>query len=87
MKQLPFILKSLHFQCLKLILSGQVFNVLLTNAHSITFNQICFLHSFRRHKLTLLSYCSVFKVRQYRKKRTTFDCNGMFAERLCVIDL
>ena len=37
MKQLT----PLHFQCFKLIiLSGQVFHALLTNEHSLTYNQI-----------------------------------------------
>ena len=35
MKQLTLISISLHFQCFKLISSGHVFHVLLTNAHSL----------------------------------------------------
>ena len=39
MKELTPISNSLHFQCFKLILSGQVFHVLLINAHSFIYNQ------------------------------------------------
>ena len=43
MKQLIPISKSLHFQCFKLILNGQVVHLLLTNENSLTYNQIdCF---------------------------------------------
>ena len=43
MKQLTPISISLHFQCFKLIWGGHVFHVLLTNAHSLLYNQIdCF---------------------------------------------
>ena len=40
MKELTPIFNSLQFQCFKLILSGQVFHVLLINAHSLIYNQI-----------------------------------------------
>ena len=36
MKQLTPISKSLHFQCVKFLLNGQMFYVLLTNEHSLT---------------------------------------------------
>ena len=43
MKQLILFSNSLHFQCLKLILSGQVFH----DAHSLIYNQIdCFAFFF-----------------------------------------
>ena len=54
MKQLTPILNILHFQCFKLIRSGQVFHVLFTNAYSLIRNQIvCFAFLFRQ-TLTLL---------------------------------
>ena len=37
--QLTPLSKSLHFQRFNLILSGQVFHVLLTNKHSLKYNQ------------------------------------------------
>ena len=40
MKQLTTISKSKHFKCFKLIWSGQVLYVLLTNAYSLIYNQI-----------------------------------------------
>ena len=40
MKELTPISKNLHFRCFKLILSGQIFHVLLINAHSLIYNQI-----------------------------------------------
>ena len=54
MKQLTPILNILHFQCFKLIRSGQVFHVLFTNAYPLICNQIvCFVFFFRQ-TLTLL---------------------------------
>ena len=61
MKQLTPLSKSLHFQCFNLILSGQVFHVL----RMCSCVKLIALHSFLRHKLKLLSKCSVFKARQY----------------------
>ena len=39
MKQLTPITKGLHFQCVKFLLIGKAFQVLLTNEHSFTFTQ------------------------------------------------
>ena len=50
MKELTPIANSLHFQCFKLVLSGQVFHVLLINVHSLIYNQIdCFAFFFETH--------------------------------------
>ena len=46
MKQLTPILNILHFQCFKLIRSGQVFHVLFTNAYSLICIKLFALHSF-----------------------------------------
>ena len=54
MKQLTPILNILHFQCFKLIRSGQVFHVLFTNAYSLICNQIVCYAFFFRQTLTLL---------------------------------
>ena len=54
MKQLTPILNILHFQCFKLIRSGQVFHVLFTNAYFLICNQIVCFAFFFRQTLTLL---------------------------------
>ena len=47
MKRLTPISKSLHFQCVKFILIGQMFYVLITNEHSLTYIQnYCFAFFF-----------------------------------------
>ena len=47
MEQLTPISKRLHFQFVKIILIGQLFHVLHTNEHSLTYNQNdCFVFLF-----------------------------------------
>ena len=61
MKQLTPILNILHFQCFKLIRSGQFYHVLFTNAYSLICNQIVCFAFFFRQTLTLLPSVAFLK--------------------------
>ena len=61
MKQL--LSKKAYILCVKIILVGQVFNVLLTNECSLSYNQNNCSAFFSRHKCRLLTKCCDFKVR------------------------
>ena len=50
MEEMTPISKNLHSKCFKLIWSGQIFHVLLINAHSLIYNKIdCFAFFFETY--------------------------------------